>query len=249
MKVRVKLFKIFLTLTIVIIASMFSSMKLEAKSKSNRLISRGMSAQSYTINPFEQLSISGTMNVFIKQGEKYHLQVEGNESDLENIEVRQTDNALYVGIKKKPGFTFISKKVDVFISTPTISEITLNGSVNVATENEFHVDLLKITSNGSGNANLNLNTKDLEVNIKGSSTVLLSGYTQNQNVNVAGSGSYKANKLLSGSANINIFGSGTAYLDVERELNVKAFGSGNVIYKGNPTVQSQTYGSGRVKAI
>lgn len=242
-------FNFFIASTLIAVISIFSSSKLEAKNKSNCLISKEISTQSYTVVPFEQLTISGSMNVFVKQGEKCNLKIEGSESDLENIEVKQKAGALYIGIKKKSDLTFMSNQVDVFITTPIIAEIILNGSVSVTAENEFHLDVFKVVSKGSGNVNLALNAKKLEVNIKGSSKVLLSGYVQHQNVNIAGSGSYKANKLISESANASVFGSGTAYLHVERELNAKAFGSGSIVYKGSPTIQSQTYGSGRIKAV
>lgn len=243
-----RFFYFFIASTLIAIIALFSSSKLEAKNKSSHLISKGLNLQSYPIAPFEKLSFSGSMNVFVKQGEKCNLKIEGSKSDLENIEIKQNGEALYIGIKKNSGLTFISNKMDIFITTPRICEIILNGSVSVNSENEFHLGVFKIVSRGSGKVNLALNAKKLEVNIKGSSKVFLSGYVQHQNVNISGSGSYEANKLISESTNASVFGSGTANLHVERELNAKAFGSARIFYKGSPIVRSQTYGSGRIKA-
>ena len=239
---------IFISFLTLVIGFSFTT-QLHAKGSKTRLISRGVSTETIHIEPFKELSIGGSMNVYLTQGDKTLLQIEGGEADIHNIEVRQKGNTLSIGIKKKSGFTFITKRIDVYITTPTFSEINLKGSTRLLTDNQFHLERVKITSCGSAKMVMGLNAQDLDINIKGSGHIALSGYAQNQTVNVSGSGSYKANKLLSGSANINVYGSGTAYLDVERELNVKVYGSGNVLYKGNPSIQSQSYGSGKVKAV
>lgn len=226
-----------------------STTLLHAKGNRSRLISRGVAVVTKKITPFSELSVAGSMNIHLIQGSKTSLQIEGSEADIQLINVSQKGDSLMINTKKKSGFTFITKKVDIYITAPSLSEIYLKGSVHLSTDNQFHLDNAKITSCGSAKMIMALNAKDLEVNIKGSGQITLNGYAQHQTVNVSGSANYKANKLLSGSANINVYGSGTAYLDVERELNVKVYGSGNVLYKGNPLIQSQSYGSGKVKAI
>lgn len=223
---------------------------LYAKSNKNRFISKGISIESRKINPFEQLYVIGSMDVYLLQGETPSLQVEGFEQDLKCVEIEQRGDALYISFKKKGAhFNFINKKVDIFLTVNNLTEIDLDGSINLTTENEFHLDKVKITSKGATKAVLGLNVQDLNIDLKGAAHVTLNGYAQNQTINIEGSGDYKANKLLSGSANVNIYGDGSAYLDVERDLNVKMYGNGNVHYKGHPSVQSQSYGAGKVKSL
>lgn len=226
-----------------------SSRPLFAKNNKTRLLPRGSSAITHKISHFDTLSIQGAFNVHLSQGEKPQFRVEGNEADLEHVNIEQHGKTLNVSLNKKSGFTFLDKKLDVFITTNNLTHIDLKGSVSLISENEFHVDDLNIVSKGSGRIIIGVNAQNLNVKLKGSSSVVLTGYAQHQDVSIAGSGSYKANKLLSGTANVNVHGSGTAYLDVERDLNIKVYGSGNVLYKGNPSIQSQSYGSGKVKAI
>lgn len=220
-----------------------------AKGNKTRLMSRGNAAVTHKISHFDTLSVRGGFNVYLSQGDKPQFRIEGNEADLDQVSFEQHGKTLNLSLKKKSGFTFIDRKLDVFITTNTLSHVDLKGSVSLTGENEFHVDDLDITSRGSGRIVIGVNAQNLNVNLKGSSSVVLTGYAQHQNVSISGSGNYKANKLLSGSANVNVHGSGTAYLDVERDLNIKVYGSGNVLYKGNPSIQSQSYGSGKVKAI
>lgn len=228
---------------------LFVSKPLFAKGNKNRLICRGRAVQSQKINLVDTLSLSGSFNVYLTQGDRPSLRIEGNEADLDLVNVEQNGKQLSINLKKKSGFVFINKKIDVFLTTNSLIQLNIKGSAYVITENEFHIDDLNISSKGSGRAVIGLNAQNLNVDLKGSGSIILTGYTQHQDVCISGSGSYKANKLLSGSANIKVDGSGTAYLDVERELNIKVYGSGNVLYKGNPSIQSQSYGSGKVKAM
>lgn len=236
-------------ISIFCLSMIFAAKPLLAKGVKTRLMSRGHSVVTQKISHFDTLSVRGAFNVYLSQGEKPKFRVEGNEADLGQVQIEQHGKTLNLSLKKKSGFTFVDRKLDVFITTNNLSQIDLKGSVSVMSENEFHVDDLDITARGSGRIVIGLNAQNLNVNLKGSSSVTLTGYAQHQDVSIAGSGSYKANKLLSGSANVNVHGSGTAYLDVERDLNIKVYGSGNVLYKGNPSIQSQSYGSGKVKAI
>ena len=228
---------------------LFSAKPLFAKGCKTRLISRGYAVQNKKIDLVDTLSLAGSFNVYLTQGDRPALRIEGNEADLELVNVEQHGKKLFINIKKKSGFTFINKKIDVFLTTNTLTNLNLKGSVHLMSENEFHIDDLNLTTKGSGRAIIGINAQNLNVDIKGSGNVILAGYAQHQDICISGSGSYKANKLLSGSANVNVYGSGTAYLDVERELNIKVYGSGNVLYKGNPSIQSQSYGSGKVKAM
>ncbi|MCH9632962.1 MAG: hypothetical protein S4CHLAM6_13090 [Chlamydiae bacterium] len=239
---------IFISLLSLVIGFSSNSL-LYAKGSRTRTISRGVCVQSKKIEPFSELVMTGSMNVYLTQGTETSLQIEGSEADIKLIEVVQKGDNLMIKTKNKSGFTFITKKVDVYITTPSLSEVNLKGSVHLSTDNQLHLDKAKILSSGSSKVTMSVNAKDLEVDVKGSGHITLNGYAQHQTINVYGSATYKSNKLLSGSADVNLYGSGTAYLDVERELNVKVYGSGNVLYKGNPLIQSQSFGSGKVKAI
>lgn len=83
----------------------------------------------------------------------------------------------------------------------------------------------------------------------GSGITSLSGNVKNQEINISGTGEYKAKELQSNAATVEIDGSGLATVNVINQLNIIINGSGHVSYLGNPNIQQQVTGSGTVKKV
>jgi hypothetical protein len=82
--------------------------------------------------------------------------------------------------------------------------------------------------------------------LSGSGTVTLAGHTQQQTVNLSGSGRHTAADLASQDAQVRVSGSGSVLVRVQATLLAQISGSGSISYIGNPTVTQQRTGSGRV---
>ncbi len=207
------------------------------------------SYENYVVSPFNELVLSGSFNVFLTQGKELSLRLEGDPIYLEQIEVQQDDDRLLIVLQVNPGQRFIYRKVSVFLTTPSISEIYTNGNVHLMGENELAVQNLKITSYGLGKTVFALNVANLEVDIQGAGDMLFSGFAAHQNVFIHGAGNYKAEELMNDSANVEIYGIGKVYLKVNSELNAKIYGCGDLYFKGEPSIHSQLYGSGKIKGL
>ena len=85
-----------------------------------------------------------------------------------------------------------------------------------------------------------------EAKISGSGSVHVVGDVEVQTINISGSGSYKAEKLISDFADVNVSGSGQANLSVSDELSVVISGSGSISYAGYPDIYKQISGSGKI---
>lgn len=234
---------------LVIFFIFFSAKPLFAKKNKSRLNAKDYVVQKLKINPVTHLSISGPFIVHLKQGNCSNLMIETNESDLNFVKIQQSGEKLKIKLDKTINWVRINQKIDIFITTQDLSMIDLKGAAIIVGQSCFKTDHLKISARGPGELTLGIEVEKLNVAIRGSGLVKLTGFAKHQDIEVAGSGKYKATELESETADINVKGSGYSYLNVEKELNVKVYGSGNVIYKGSPSIQSQAYGSGKVKAM
>ena len=91
-----------------------------------------------------------------------------------------------------------------------------------------------------------VDTPSFDVLIAGSGDVQLAGAADGLNVEIAGSGGFAGEDLISAGGSITIAGSGSAVVNVTDELDVSIGGSGDVKYIGQPVVNSSIGGSGSV---
>jgi hypothetical protein len=94
-----------------------------------------------------------------------------------------------------------------------------------------------------------LTADTLKVILTGSGNINLAGLVSQQNVEISGSGSYKAGDLDTQQTTAIISGSGNMTLWVKDSLNITISGSGTVDYYGNPRVNQKMTGSGSINSL
>lgn len=240
-----RLYKVAKILSLVLL--LFVSSTLHCKTS---VASQNPSIEVHKLDSFDTLAISGSYNIHLKQGKKPQIRLEGTERDIENVAIDLRNRKLYITSKEKRDVHHSdSPKLIIYITASQLEEIDIKGSPAITSENELQFENLKIISKGSAQCSLALKVNKLNVEIKGSGTLMLNGSVIKQDVIVSGSAHYLASKLQSTIAIVNIYGSGDAQVNVEKELDVKVYGSGSLFYSGNPSIQSQSYGSGKVKKL
>ncbi len=70
-----------------------------------------------------------------------------------------------------------------------------------------------------------------------------------QDIDISGSGEYRAGDLQSETAKIKISGSGDVTLWVIESLDANVSGSGSVNYYGHPQTSLSSSGSGKIKSL
>lgn len=181
-----------------------------------------------SVADFYNVSLSGSSDVFITQGNDFEVKVKGYENIVPELETKVQDGTLLIAFK--PNTNVSNDNSEVHITMPNLNSVALSGSGNINAAGSF---------SGSGN---------FKATIDGSGNIVLeSGDANNYRVDISGSGSVKSFGMISKQAAITIAGSGNVELTVTENLNSTINGSGNVYYKGNPPgVYSKITGSGQV---
>ena len=177
---------------------------------------------------FFNVSVSGSTNIFITQGNNFDVKVKAYENIIPYLETKVQDGTLFVGFKSNSNIS--NDNSEVYITMPSLNSLALSGSGNISSKGTFL---------GSGN---------FKATISGSGNIVIEGGTANNyQINISGSGSVKSFGMISKQAVISIIGSGNAELTVLQDLNATIDGSGNVYYKGTPaTVTSKITGGGQI---
>lgn len=196
----------------------------------------------YETVPFDRIRLETSSNIRIIQSNAFKVSVRGEERDVNDTEVRVTNDRLVI---EERGHIADDQLIKIYV--PEISELQLVGSSLVYGESEFTQSrTMDIRLSGSGEIDMYVDVDNLDVNLTGSGYTYLEGIAENVDVEIDGSGWLRAFGLDTREMDIRIDGSGSAEVDVEDLLDVVIRGSGNVLYRGDPTLIVDITGSGRV---
>lgn len=188
--------------------------------------SRNVISQNRSGAVFHSISANGSFQVYIEQGSFYNISVRTDDNIMQYLETTVENGILNIGFRR--GYNVSPSLTEVYVTTPSLRSVYLNGSGNVFGQNNINADILELIINGSGN-------------------IFLNGFADYLRVAVNGSGNIRTSGLNVRNADINITGSGNVEVAVANELNATITGSGDIYYSGNPRLSLNIAGSGRVR--
>lgn len=198
------------------------------------------------LDKFTGINLMGHYQVYLKQGSKQVVKVEATQEFITQLN-KKVKNGIWSIKTNNWKWNKKQKKVKVYITIPTITQLTIAGSGNIYSETDLNVQDLKVKLMGSGNIKATVNGTHLKSTITGSGNILLKGKIGSISHMTTGSGNLMATGLKVKEANIRITGSGNSKLYILDNLTAKIMGSGNIYYRGNPAVSKSIKGSGRVR--
>lgn len=201
-----------------------------------------MVTRALELDDFHSLRFSGNEKIYISQGPKQEVLVEGQENVIAKLD-RSVRNKVWTN--RMHGCVRSHQPLVYFITLPDIRLLELTGSGEIIVENTVESQHLEFIVRGSGSIRANLEA-DITCEITGSGKVLLAGNSDVAEIELTGSGTYEAFELETEQAEVSIRGSGDAYITATEKLDVHITGSGNVYYRGKPTINASGTGSGKL---
>lgn len=209
---------------------------------------------------FHSISLRTSCNVYIKQGNRQEVRLEGPEEALEKIITEVDDKKLTIKHEDNDdGFFGWAKsffnssgdsKVNIYITINKVEGLSVSGSGNIVGQGPIRSEELSLKVSGSGSMELNAKTDYIKSHISGSGDLVLEGRSKNNEVAISGSGKLMAEELEAQRYNIKISGSGSCRIYAMKEIEAKISGSGSIRYRGEPSqVNSKISGSGSVRKI
>lgn len=205
-----------------------------------------MVTKTIDLSSFDALGLSINGDVYLSQGSTQSVKIEAQKNILDNIVTEVKSNYWKIkfdkDVKNHDG-------VKIWITIPHLTKAAVSGSGNIEGRTVFNnLDDLKLAISGSGDIELESNSRSLSAAVSGSGDYELSGKTGDAEFRIAGSGDIEAGDLVTENCSVKISGSGDASVHVNGNLNVGIAGSGDVLYRGSPNVKSKISGSGDVQA-
>ena len=201
------------------------------------------------LEDFNSISVVGSNDVIVKQGDKQEVKVIGHSNIIDKIELKVKNGVWKVQLQKGD---YADYQLKYYITLPEIKAVDLVGSAKVTLSdfNESKNISLKIISSGDIQLNSMNGFDNLKVDITGSGNIKAnSEYSliHKIDIKITGSGNFNGGNLKAENCEVNITGSGNASVEVVQKLIAKITGSGNVYYKGQAEIVKEITGSGVVE--
>jgi hypothetical protein len=210
-----------------------------------------ISSKTFHVSAFEAIESNSVANIHFFQGPTTSLRAEGNKDLIDRLNVNVKNGKLIIEMPKNTfkNNNLKNKKLDIYISSPTLNLIEMEGVGNFLFEKVFNAPKLEIVSNGVGNLKAdNLNCGHIFICSHGVGNIDLAGKAKNMTISSDGVGNIKAKKLVAQHASVNLSGVGNVAFNCSKSMDVELSGVGNAIYYGNPQVKNVSKdGFGKIK--
>jgi hypothetical protein len=201
--------------------------------------------RSYQVGAFDRVELAGHYDVRVTVGGAPSVRAEGEEAELERLEINVVDGELRIG--SKPGSWTSTGKTIVHVTAPSLKAVDVAGSGNVEV-GPFRTQRFQGELAGSGNLVMQgLESEEASFEIAGSGNVRAAGRARMIDLEVAGSGSGEFGEIQAENARIEIAGSGGAQVRASGTAAVSIVGPGSVGVTGGARCTVEQVGSGQVR--
>jgi len=202
---------------------------------------------------FSRIEVDGVAEIVLRQGKTEGATVEASSDLLPRIRTRVRDRTLYIDVSQERRW---SDWTHLFESQPTpritvdfirLEGMEAGGAIKLLADG-LRADDLRLDFAGASTIRIrNLQAAVLRLEGSGATKVELSGKVGAQVVDLSGASSYAALDMESDRAELHVSGAGKAYVNAKTALSVEISGAGVVEYLGNPKIDKDITGVGKVR--
>jgi len=198
---------------------------------------------------FEKIKSTGSVEVRFHASAPCRATVTVDSNLDKYIEVSVEDGMLNIMNKNygDSGNAFTKCTIDVYCPALTYVMIMGSGSFEVVdkvTSSTFEANIM-----GSGSINGKIECNEFTATIYGSGSITATGTSKEATVSISGSGRFNGINFNAKNAAVSVGGSGQASISVADHLKATLFGEGSggqITYRGNPKVEPNVSGNGRI---
>jgi hypothetical protein len=202
---------------------------------------------------FSRIEIVGMADVRLRQGTTEGATVEATGRLLPRIRTEVRDRTLFIDVAQERQWSDWMhwsgprRTPRVTVDFIKLERLESAGAVKIAAES-IRADELRLDFSGASSVRIaNLQASGLRLEGSGATKVELAGKVGTQVVDLSGAGSYSATGLESDRAEVHVSGAGKAFVNARISLAVEISGAGLVEYLGDPKLEQDISGVGKVR--
>ncbi len=224
---------------------LFSLLSFLIYSCSNVTGSGNIITQKRSVKEFSSISASTGVEVEIRVGDHFAVEVEADDNVLEFLVTKVEDHTLKIRTRN---VNLMNAHLKVYITAPSIGEIKASSSAHIEIiEVLKSTEKIKMITSSSATINANVDAPELVLEASSSSKITIGGRARIVRAEASSSGEIEAGTLLSEQTKADASSSGIVNVFASIKLDAHASSSGIVRYKGTAEVNSNTNSSGVVE--
>ena len=197
--------------------------------------------------PFTRIETSGAFRIVLKQDSISNIRIVADDNIQKEIQTRLKGNTLLIRME---GNFCDSGPITVYLSSKNYEGIEVSGSMEIMSEGKLNVKDFELDLTGSSKVMLDMNAANLKTSSSGASEIELMGQAGSHDIRLKGAGSLEALDFVVGEYHINSSGASKSRINVLNELIVKSSGASEVEYRGSPSrVENDDSGASKIKKI
>lgn len=204
--------------------------------------------KTYPVQSFSSIKSNAVANVIYVQSNKISVRVEGDKEMIDKLNVTVKRDALRIDLKGR--FKSKSNKnLTIYINSPSINEIEVDGVGNWYLKGKIKTNDLNINFKGVGNFEATtLESHTIKASYEGVGNLTLGGTTNFVEIRSEGVGRINTQKLIANKAVVNSSGVGSVKCYASESIDINSNGVGSITYYGNPTVKNiKNSGIGKIR--
>ncbi len=201
-------------------------------------------------NNIKTVAMLGKGDLFVDQGLKNKLVIEADRNFIEAVKIREEKGKLEIDCREDwlKQFFLVNKEINFYLTLEDIEKIEIIGDGKVIVD-RIEADNLLIQAIGDGKASLGLEVNNLEISMEKEGNFYVFGWTDFQRINIDGSGKYDGVQTLNNHTLVEIVGKGEAEIRTREKLQADVSGRGRIFYWGNPQIDQNVFGGGKIERL
>jgi hypothetical protein len=196
------------------------------------------------IAQFNCIKIRGNGTLFIKQGSKVALTIEGEANLLPQIKSEIQNNCLNLSPQENRDLQ--NTPLNYQLTVNQLEHIQASGNISIISKGTLNAKKFSLAQSGMGTANIKIKANKLNIQLSGTGAMILQGSANEQDIQISGAGQLNGKRFLTKATYITISGNGSAEINAADDLNVKIYGAGKIKYYGSPKITQQISGEGEI---
>jgi len=199
------------------------------------------------IASFHSIQADGVGIIELLQGEREGVVMTIDDNLTDQVAMQVEGGVLRIDFGEgKPSFQ--PSQPPIFtITVRKIDKIDLEGIWSLKTPEQLVVQKLQLITSGSSHVEIDVSGHQLLFTMLGAGSVKVKGETDEEQVTLAGMGSFFGYSLSSKRTTVDLSGTGHAEVHASEQLNVDISGSGSVFYRGVPVIRETITGVGTLR--
>lgn len=209
---------------------------------------REFTEKNFPVESFTKVEVEIIGNIIYTQSSKVSVRAEGDKELVDKLLISVNKGVLKLDFEDKQKIKG-KKKLTVYISSPAIEEIDMDGVGNFNMDGVVTAENLIIDFEGVGNFEAKqLQCTNLKASYEGVGNLLLGGTTNFLELTSEGVGSIDTQKLKAKNAIVKAEGVGSVKCYASESIDLTNSGVGSLTYYGNPTVKNlSNSGIGKIR--